>query len=261
MPADFDLEPNAPPADTPPADAPPAEPTVAELTAKLKEEEAQRRQAELVSQRNAEAYNNLMLAMATSNNQPTAPADPAPAATSPDPEEDLGGYIKHTVQEAVGSVVKQEIEPLRGQYTQDRQTVIANAVRQNRADASAKFPDFDKYAEEIDQMARQYGDMMSNPGAYDELYYRVVGVHSAKERAENLAKEQASLESAGRGTLPRDPGDRSDREPAFTDKQAKVAAAFGIDDPKEFEKFRGPGTVTIEEWQAHKASKKKGAAA
>jgi len=167
---------------------------------------------------------------------------------APDREEDPEGFIAWSVKKQLNET----LAPVIKSYTQDRHTVMGQAVEMAKQRTRAMFPDWDKHATQIEEFARNYSpDVLAQPNAYEEIYYRIKGRATAIADTEQRVREQASVETRGRTGV----GSREDeRQPATVDAdQSRIAAGLGVD-PAFYTVLEGSGKVSLDDYMTAKAS-------
>jgi hypothetical protein len=176
--------------------------------------------------------------------RPAAAQPPVPAATEPDREADPEGWMAFKVKQQVDATIK----PFMENYTRDKSMVVGGMLDTAKARVAAQFPDYAEHAKAIEEFTRNYpAEVLAQPGAYEEAYYRVKGMATVAKEREARVREQAGLESGGRvGVGARDEG------PKLTEEQTRIATNFGIS-ATEHAALSGAGTVTIDDYLATKA--------
>jgi hypothetical protein len=149
--------------------------------------------------------------------------------------------------------VTEKVKPLADAYTRDRNMVMGGMVDGAKTRLAAQFSDFAEHAQAIDEFVRNYpADVLAQPGALEEAYYRVKGRAVTQREAEAKVREQAGLEGRGRVGV----GERRE-EPKISEEQLRIASNFGVS-ATEFNILEGPGSLSIDEYMAAKAKAKGG---
>lgn len=189
------------------------------------------------------------IAMAALDRRSATP-DPTPAASlEPDRENDPEGWISFQVKRQVEAHVKPFVEG----YGRDRQMVIGGMVDQAKARVAAQFPDYFKHAEAINEFVKNYpADVIAQPGALEEAYYRVKGRAVAQQELEAGIRAQAGLDPGGRFAS----GERRET-PKLSSEQLRVAEGLGVAET-EYSMTEGGGAVSIDDYLAAKAKAKGG---
>ena len=164
--------------------------------------------------------------------------------TPPDRESDPEGWIEWRIKQGVDAAVK----PLVGQYQRDRTVTYTNMVENAKRMVASEFPDWPVYAPEIEKFISNFSpDVLANPNAFREAYYRVKGQKMSVVEAEKRVRDQAAIETRGRVG---GPVDRVE-PPTISAEAKRVAEGLGID-TAPFAAFAGAGTVTVDEYLAAK---------
>jgi len=217
--------------------------SAAEVWRMVEVERARGAEAQVARQR-AEAIAQ-EIAMAALDQRRAAPAEALAAAPAePDRDSDPEAWMNYQIDKRVN----ERVRPMVDGYTRDRQMVVGGMLDNARARVASQFPDWSEHQAEIEAFVRNYpADVLAQPGALEEAYYRVKGRAVATRERETRIREQSGLEVHGRVGV----GERRPEAPRLSEEQARVARNFDVA-PDTYAALEGPGAVSIDEWVAMK---------
>jgi len=219
---------------------------------KLVEAEKERTAAANKARERAEAISQEIAMAALEGRRAPGQEPKKQDAAGPDKETDPDAWMAWEMDRRVDAKVK----PIMDAYTKDRQMVMGGMFESAKTRVAGQFHDWNEHEAQINEFLKNFpADVVAQPGAIEEAYYRVKGRAVAAKEAEARVREQSPM-GQGRVGVP----ERAAEQPKFNADQTRIAQNLGVE-LGTFTVLDGPGAVSIDEYNAAKvaaAAKAKG---
>lgn len=218
--------------------------TPAEIWAMVEAEKGKTGEA-IKARERAEAIAQEIAMAALDGRRVAVPETKKQDVSAPDKEADPDAWMAYEIERRVDAKLK----PLADNYAKDRQMVMGGMFESAKSRVAGQFPDWSEHEAAINEFLKNFpAEVLAQPGAIEEAYFRVKGRATHAKEVEARVREQATMGAGGRVGV----GEKKEEAPKFSDDTLHAAAALGTD-LTGFTMFKEGNSFSIDEYLAAKA--------